>query len=92
VLQLIPEEQKIKTKGTEWLSKADLEKKLIEQLSEVQYQQFVTAMDRLLAHPFAHKCKPFIEGLRKSTLVDEELMVVPMVRFYSFSHALVQHF
>lgn len=47
-----------------WLTKEQLQDKIIEEITDKQYEEFVAIMDRLLAHPYSYKCKDFIMDYR----------------------------
>lgn len=41
-----------------------MQDKIIEEISDKQYEEFIATMDRLLAHPYSYKCKDFILNYR----------------------------
>lgn len=41
-----------------------MQDKIIEEISDKQYEEFTATMDRLLAHPYSYKCKDFILNYR----------------------------
>lgn len=49
-----------------WLSKDHLQNKIIEDITDKQYENFVVMMDRLLAHPYSYQCKDFIMEYRQT--------------------------
>lgn len=51
--------------SSEWLSKKNLEQKLLELISDERYEKFIITMDRLLAHPYSYTIKDFITEYRK---------------------------
>lgn len=48
-----------------WLSKDELEKKLIELIKDERYEKFIFTMERLLQHPYAYTVEAFIRNYRK---------------------------
>lgn len=50
--------------GTVWLSKKELQDKIIEDISDKLYSDFVVTFDRLLAHPYSYKAEDFILAYR----------------------------
>jgi hypothetical protein len=51
--------------GTTWLSKEELESRLLEKISDKQYSEWETCMERLSAHPKRDKELEFIKSYRK---------------------------
>lgn len=50
---------------SEWLSKDELQNKIIEDITDRQYEDYVNMMNRLLAHPYSYHAKRFIMEYRK---------------------------
>lgn len=48
-----------------WLNKDKLQNKIIEDISDKQYEDFVIMMDRLSAHPYSYQSKDFIMNYRE---------------------------
>lgn len=48
-----------------WLTKEELQNVIIEDISDRQYDNFVTLMDRLAIHPYSYECKDYIFKYRK---------------------------
>lgn len=46
--------------GYRWLDKDALEKKLVETIQDREYDNFVTAIERLSAMPYSYRVKEFI--------------------------------
>eukprot|EP00095_Tigriopus_kingsejongensis_P000963 maker-scaffold83_size396513-snap-gene-1.21 protein:Tk00963 transcript:maker-scaffold83_size396513-snap-gene-1.21-mRNA-1 annotation:"unknown" len=55
--------------GTDWLSKAALEKSLLEDLNDEQYNELIMALDRLTFQHFSYKVRDFIFQHRASTSI-----------------------
>lgn len=49
----------------QWLSKDDLETELVELIGDVEYKNFVNAMERLSSLPYSYRIKDFILKYRK---------------------------
>lgn len=69
--------QQIDTSGQEWLSKNALEKVLLEDITDTEYENFVSAMTRLILHPYSYKEKTFIDRYRKPLLVKTSADEIP---------------
>lgn len=68
--QLIPDPtQEIATSGSEWLSKIALETVLLEDIADTEYENFISAMTRLMLHPYSYREESFIDRYRKPLLV-----------------------
>ncbi|CAG0923060.1 unnamed protein product [Notodromas monacha] len=78
---VIKDEDKITVKGTQWLRKPAVEARLLEAIDDKRYAHLTGALDRLLAHPFAHTFKPFIESWRQPMFVDVTLQEVAKEEF-----------
>ncbi|XP_053689794.1 28S ribosomal protein S9, mitochondrial [Sabethes cyaneus] len=80
--QLTPDSsQKLETSGFEWLSKAALEKHLLEILSDTEYENFVRAMTRLCQLPYSFREKSFINQFRKPLLIKANSDEIPKPQF-----------
>lgn len=55
-----------------WLNKEKLQNKIIEDISDKQYEDFVVMMDRLLQHPYSHECKDFIMQYRQTLKIEQK--------------------
>jgi len=51
--------------GTVWISKEELQDRILETLSDAQYNEWVNCMDRLANHHRHAREKEFIESFRK---------------------------
>lgn len=60
--------------GTTWISKDHLEVKLVENIRDIEYNNFVSAMTRLANSPFSYRCKEFIDQYRRA-LIDQNITV-----------------
>lgn len=71
-----PDENKASFDGTEWLSKEELEKHLVEQIKDQQYDYFIKTVERFASHPYSGREKDFLSQFRKPkmfTLIQEEV-------------------
>ncbi|KAI4498072.1 hypothetical protein M0802_006896 [Mischocyttarus mexicanus] len=66
----LPEEDKIDLHGSEWISKVNLEKLLLEKLYDEQYEYFIKTMKRLIDHPLSRRAEEFIMKYRTKLKVD----------------------
>ncbi|XP_053673924.1 28S ribosomal protein S9, mitochondrial [Anopheles nili] len=65
------------TTGSEWLPKELLEKKIVEMITNIEYDNFVNAMNRLLVHPLSERAKEFIYEYRKPLISKLENDTIP---------------
>nr|CAD7194367.1 unnamed protein product [Timema douglasi] len=63
--------------GSQWLPKEQLEKLLVESLSDKDYQNFIVLMDRLVEHPYSYRVKSFYEAYRKPLLSQTKTYDIP---------------
>lgn len=52
----------------QWISKEELESELVESIGDLDYRNFVTAMERLFSLPYSYRVKDFILKYRKPLL------------------------
>jgi small subunit ribosomal protein S9 len=64
----------INLSGTAWLSKDQLEVKLVENIRDIEYNNFVAAMTRLANAPFSYRSKEFIDQYRRP-LMDQNITI-----------------
>ncbi|XP_066250226.1 small ribosomal subunit protein uS9m [Euwallacea similis] len=64
--QVVPDPNlKLDLSGSQWIDKQGLELKLVEPLSDKEYDSFVNVMERLVSLPYSYKYKDFISKYRK---------------------------
>uniref|UniRef100_A0A182PPV2 28S ribosomal protein S9, mitochondrial n=1 Tax=Anopheles epiroticus TaxID=199890 RepID=A0A182PPV2_9DIPT len=63
--------------GSEWLPKELLEKKIVETISDIEYDNFISAMTRLENHPLSERAKDFIYEYRKPLISKLENDTIP---------------
>lgn len=52
-----------------WLTKEQLQDKIIETITDKQYTDFIAMMDRLFQHPYSYQVKDFIMKYRRTLLI-----------------------
>ena len=67
--------------GSQWLPKAELEKILVEQIEEIEYDNFVNAMSRLSSLPYSYRVKDFIYTYRKPLIADNQNTEIPKPQY-----------
>jgi len=67
--------------GMQWISKNDLETELVEALSDLEYRNFVNAMERLCSLPYSYRLKDFIVKYRKPLLVQSTTYEIAKPKF-----------
>nr|XP_018905246.1 PREDICTED: 28S ribosomal protein S9, mitochondrial [Bemisia tabaci] len=72
-----PENSAVSMGGMEWLPKKLLDKKLLEEIPEDAYKQFLALMDRFIQHPYAYLAADTYEPVRKS-LLDKRKQIVEL--------------
>lgn len=53
----------------------------MEEIADIEYGNFVSAMDRLVASPYAYKAKDFIDRYRKSLMKQTSTYDVPKLQY-----------
>ncbi|XP_055377444.1 28S ribosomal protein S9, mitochondrial [Condylostylus longicornis] len=72
---------KLESTGYHWLPKEQLEKKLVENISDIEYSNFIQAMDRLISLPYSYKSKDFIQNYRKILMDPMKNATIPKPLF-----------
>lgn len=67
--------------GSEWLTKEELEKKIVEAMKDYHYEFFIKSMNRLVAHPLSYREKDFIMSYRKEKVSVLFLQEIPKLMF-----------
>lgn len=65
------------TAGFQLLPKDQLERLLVEQIADIEYQNFCSSMERLIASPYSYKTKEFIERFLKPLMDQSKQLEVP---------------
>lgn len=63
--------------GSQWISQDQLELRLVETIRDIEYNNFVSAMDRLVSHPYSYRFKEFILDYRRPLLNQTITMEIP---------------
>lgn len=63
--------------GSQWISKDQLELRLVETIQDIEYNNFVNAMDRLANQPYSYRVKEFIETYRRPLLNQKITLEIP---------------
>ncbi|XP_030563642.1 28S ribosomal protein S9, mitochondrial [Drosophila novamexicana] len=71
------ENQKLEIAGFQLLPKEQLERVLVEHIADIEYQNFTSAMERLILSPYAYKSKAFIERFLKPLIDQSKQLEVP---------------
>lgn len=63
--------------GSVWIPKEQLENILVESLTDLEYDNFKSAMDRLVSLPYSYKYRDFIEKFKKSLATQKFALEIP---------------
>lgn len=63
--------------GSQCLPKDQLELRLVETIRDIEYNNFVNAMNRLAAHPYSYRVKDFIDKYRRPLVNQTVTMEIP---------------
>lgn len=75
--RLPTETDRLDMTGFAWLSKTELEKMLVETISDLEYNNFLNTMNRLAAQPAAFKCKEFALKYAKPLIDQSKISEIP---------------
>ncbi|XP_058060157.1 small ribosomal subunit protein uS9m [Anopheles bellator] len=72
-------DRKLNINGSEWLSKELLEKKIVETITDTEYDNYVNAMNRLVSHPLSEHAKSFVFQYRKPLIskIENDTIAAP---------------
>lgn len=76
-------EDKLSTVGADWLSKAALEKMLIEDLHDAEYNHFIQTITRVADHPLSNKISESITKYRKKLVTLTQNIQLPPMEYDS---------
>lgn len=79
--RLPTETDRLDMTGFAWLSKTDLEKRLVEAISDLEYNNFINSLDRLAAQPAAFKCREFALQYAKPLIDQSKIAEIPKPQF-----------
>lgn len=54
-----------------------MEQSLVEKISDIEYNSFLSSMERLVSHPYSYKCKVFIDKYTKPLMDKSSQLEVP---------------
>lgn len=63
--------------GTQWLTKDQLENRLVETIREIEHGNFISAITRLANHPYSYRCRDFIDQYRRPLLNQTVTLEIP---------------
>ena len=63
--------------GSQWLSKEQVELRMVETIRDVEYDSFVNAMNRLANHPYSYRVKDFINDYRRPLMNQTITLEIP---------------
>ncbi|KNC32817.1 hypothetical protein FF38_00270 [Lucilia cuprina] len=69
--------QKVDLTGFNWITKEQMELELVEKISDIEFNSFITAMERLVSHPYSYKCKEFIDKYTKPLMDKSSQLEIP---------------
>ncbi|XP_026494376.2 small ribosomal subunit protein uS9m [Vanessa tameamea] len=75
--------------GSVWLTKDQLEQLLVETVTDLEYDNFKLAMDRLVSLPHSHIYKDFIEKFRKPLATQRFALEIPKPSYDENGNAFV---
>ncbi|XP_071863512.1 small ribosomal subunit protein uS9m-like isoform X3 [Bombus fervidus] len=82
-------EHKIDVSDSEWLQKKNLEKILLEELLDKEYDYFIKSMQRLVDHPVSKHAESFIMKYRRKLPNINEDMKIPQLKYDSDNRPFV---
>ncbi|XP_022708462.1 28S ribosomal protein S9, mitochondrial-like isoform X1 [Varroa jacobsoni] len=74
------EKCQMSSRGTRWVTKAELEELLVETLTGENYEYFVRTMTRLMEHPYSLEAQEFLSNLRRSQVSSVAQQVIEPVK------------
>lgn len=72
-----------------WINKDQLEKILVESLTDLEYNNFLAVMERLLSLPYSYRHKEFIDKYRKPLAAQKFALEIPKPSYDEEGHAFV---
>lgn len=72
-----------------WLTKDQLEKVLVENITDLEYDNFKLVMERLVSLPYAYRLKEFIEKFRKPIASQQFALEIPKPSYDSDGRAFI---
>ena len=81
--------EKLELDSSTWVTKEELEQLLVENINELEYDNFKLVMDRLVALPYSYKYKEFIEKYRKPLSIQKFALEIPKPNYDENGRAFV---
>lgn len=75
--------------STVWLTKEQLERQIVENISDIEYDQFLTVMGRLISLPYSYRYKEFINQFRKPLAAQKFALEIPKPSYDTDGRAFV---
>ncbi|XP_018570563.1 28S ribosomal protein S9, mitochondrial [Anoplophora glabripennis] len=75
--------------GYQWISKTDLEAKLVERIGDKDYDSLINALERLCNLPYSYKAKDFILQFKKPLMNQIQNFDVPKPKYDSEGRAYI---
>lgn len=72
-----------------WVTKDQLEKIIVENILDIEYENFIKLMERLIALPFSYRYKEFVEKYRKPLAAQRFALEIPKPSFDENGHAFI---
>ncbi|GLV35031.1 mitochondrial ribosomal protein S9 [Carabus blaptoides fortunei] len=75
--------------GYKWLDKEILEKKLVETVTDKEYEYFVTTMQRFVKMPYSYRVKDFILSYSQSLMSQTRSLEIPTLQYEEDGRAFI---
>lgn len=75
--------------GFKWLDKESLEQKVVETITDTEYTNFISAMERLCNLPYSYRIKDFIFTFLKPLMSQMRDFVIPKLQYDSDGRAFI---
>ena len=72
---------KFELSGSEWINKDQLENFLVEDIRDIEYDNFTNAMQRLAIHPYSYRLKEYINKFRKPLMSQTTTYDIPQLQY-----------
>lgn len=72
-----------------WVTKDQLEKIIVENILDIEYENFIKLMERLIALPFSYRYKEFVEKYRKPLAAQRFALEIPKPSFDENGRAFI---
>jgi small subunit ribosomal protein S9 len=63
--------------GSIWIEKEKLQLILVETITDLEYNNFANAMERLLTHPYSYRYEEFIKKYRRALTSQKAIVDIP---------------